>query len=304
MSELILHHYEGSPYCEKVRVLFGRKNLAWHGIDIPVVMPKPDYLPLTGGYRRTPSLQVGADVYCDTQLIAAEIERRRPEPSLYADSEGLDTALAQWGEAGMFYPAALFYIGLYADKFPMEFHRDRAAMRGGRADLERTKAQAAPRLAQLRPHLAWLEDMLGDGRPYLLGERPGLGDLACYHPLWFLGRGRKTAAELEPYARLRAWLERLAAIGHGEHAEMTATEALDRARDSEPEPVVDPGGGFTPGAALGDRVAVGCEDRVPEPVVGELVIDRLNEIAVRRSDPRVGKVVVHFPRLGYVVSAV
>jgi glutathione S-transferase len=35
-------------------------------------------MPLTGGYRKTPVLQIDADIYCDTQLILREIERRAP----------------------------------------------------------------------------------------------------------------------------------------------------------------------------------------------------------------------------------
>src|SRR5689334_19212590 len=31
--------------------------------------PRPELMPMTGGYRRTPVLQIGADIYCDTQLI-------------------------------------------------------------------------------------------------------------------------------------------------------------------------------------------------------------------------------------------
>src|SRR3990167_265739 len=76
----ILHHYDTSPFSEKVRLMFGLKGLTWSSVEIPNINPKPDYTPLTGGYRRTPSLQIGADVYCDSQAILAEIERRWPEP--------------------------------------------------------------------------------------------------------------------------------------------------------------------------------------------------------------------------------
>ncbi len=63
-----------------MRLLFGLKNLAWQSVIQPVIMPKPDLIPLTGGYRRIPVMQIGADVFCDSQVILAEIERRAPEP--------------------------------------------------------------------------------------------------------------------------------------------------------------------------------------------------------------------------------
>src|SRR5512132_2135786 len=80
MSELIFHHYAMSPFAEKVRLVFGYKNLTWKSVIIPMIMPKPDVIALTGGYRKTPILQIGADVYCDTALIADVLERRQPSP--------------------------------------------------------------------------------------------------------------------------------------------------------------------------------------------------------------------------------
>ena len=78
---LILHHYDFSNFAEKARLMLGFKNLAWRGVEIPPIAPKPDLTPLTGGYRRTPVLQDGADVWCDTRLIARELERRVPSPT-------------------------------------------------------------------------------------------------------------------------------------------------------------------------------------------------------------------------------
>ncbi len=79
-TELILHHYDGSPYSEKIRLLLGYKGLDWRSATMPPMLPKPELMTLTGGYRRAPVLQIGADVYCDSALIAAEIERRHPAP--------------------------------------------------------------------------------------------------------------------------------------------------------------------------------------------------------------------------------
>ena len=57
-TELILHHYAMSPFAEKIRAILGYKGLSWRSVDIPVVMPKPDLTALTGGYRKTPVLQI------------------------------------------------------------------------------------------------------------------------------------------------------------------------------------------------------------------------------------------------------
>ena len=74
---MILHHYPTSPFAEKIRLIFGHKRIDWQEVIIPMVMPKPDLMPLTGGYRKTPVLQIGADVYCDTALICDVLEDRK-----------------------------------------------------------------------------------------------------------------------------------------------------------------------------------------------------------------------------------
>ena len=82
MSELILHHYDMSPYAEKIRLALGLKGLPWRSVQTPMVLPKPDHIELTGGYRRVPVLQIGADIYCDTHLITRVLDRIQPEPPL------------------------------------------------------------------------------------------------------------------------------------------------------------------------------------------------------------------------------
>ena len=71
MTEILFHHYWTSPFSEKIRVIFGMKKLAWRSVEIPSMMPKPDLMPLTGGYGKTPVMPIGADIDCDTQLIIA-----------------------------------------------------------------------------------------------------------------------------------------------------------------------------------------------------------------------------------------
>ena len=106
MSELILHHYASSPFSEKVRLVLGLKGLAWRSVEVPVMMPKPDVLPLTGGYRRTPFLQIGADIYCDSALMCRVIDRLAPQPPLYpAGCSGAAPMISQWADSALFWVA-------------------------------------------------------------------------------------------------------------------------------------------------------------------------------------------------------
>src|SRR5262245_59331070 len=124
MNELILHHFDASPYAEKVRLMLGIKGLPWSSVQIPMIMPKPDLVALTGGYRKTPVLQVGADVYCDTSCIARELECRFPAPTLFPEgSAGLAIALAAWGDR-YFEPGAALAMTVNED-LPADLLRDR-----------------------------------------------------------------------------------------------------------------------------------------------------------------------------------
>ena len=71
MAEIILHHYPLSPYSEKIRLALGLKGVSVEISRNPVWTPRPKLTPMTGGYRRTPILQVGAEFYCDTLHICA-----------------------------------------------------------------------------------------------------------------------------------------------------------------------------------------------------------------------------------------
>jgi glutathione S-transferase len=131
MEELILHHYDFSPFSEKVRLIFAIKSLPWRSVTIPPFLPKPDLVALTGGYRHTPVMQIRADLYCDTRLIATELDRRFPtRPLLHPQSSGLALAVEAWAERDLFWPIARYVSGINAESVDPDLHADRAALRG------------------------------------------------------------------------------------------------------------------------------------------------------------------------------
>jgi len=306
MSELILHHYPASPYAEKIRLMLGYKRLAWTSVIIPVVMPKPDVIALTGGYRRTPLLQIGADVYCDTALITDVLERLAPSPTLYPFGDTLAVqALSHLAESVLFnaaVPIAFQSEGMkifFPDATPEflgSFRQDRGAMRQGgtvrRGPLGECKAITA--------HLARkLDNQFADARLFLLGNAPCAADFSVYHTLWPIARVPGLAAVLAPTPKLVAWMDRMRAIGHGKSSEISSAKALEIAKGSNPAPLKAAQAIETDGVALGDRVEVMPVDYALDPVRGELLDASTEEIGVRRSDPRAGTVVVHFPRMGF-----
>src|SRR4029077_12378533 len=135
----------------------------------PSIMPKPDLVPLTGGYRRIPVLQIGADVYCDTQLIVRVIERLAPEPTLYpGGSEGTCNAWSLWADRIVFFPVVAVVFAEIGHAVPSAFVEDRQKMMPGR-DFAALPKQAPHAREQVRALAALLDAQLADGRRWLLG---------------------------------------------------------------------------------------------------------------------------------------
>jgi glutathione S-transferase len=301
VNDLILHHYDFSNFAEKARLMLGFKGLAWRGVEIPPILPKPKLVPLTGGYRRTPVLQEGADVWCDTRLIARELERRVPEPTFFPGATaGAAEAIAWWAEHQFMRPTALYVSGVNAEHMPEGLHEDRARLHGlPTPSIEAVRKAAIRNLHLVRPQIKWIADMLADGRRYLLGDVPCIADFATYHVVWFFrGRHIDCRHELVPYPRLIAWRDRMAAIGHGGRTDITADEALAVARNATPA-VPRPSSPQEDDPAPGERARVRPADNARDWVEGEVTFIDAHEIALLCSNPEVGDIAVHFPRLGY-----
>ena len=299
--ELILHHYDTSPFSEKVRIQLGIKGLAWRSVIQPTIMPKPDLIPLTGGYRRIPVMQIGADIFCDSAVIMREIERLQPAPRVI---HGADWALNLWADRLFFQPTVGIIFGAIGHMVPPEFIKDREAMSGGRFDVAAMKAAGAPMKGQFRGMTAWLERQLADGPAWVAGEAPGLADIAWYMNFWFYRSALKAemSALMEDFPKVSAWRERVAALGGGStRADMTTGEAIEVAKAAAPAPSDhiphDPKDpiGLAPGAS----VHVVADDYGRDPIAGTLVAVNLDRIVIAREHSRVGAVNVHFPRVGF-----
>ena len=306
---MILHHYPTSPFAEKIRLIFGYKNIAWQGVHIPMVMPKPDLIPLTGGYRKTPVLQIGADIYCDTALICDVLEHLVPSPSLYnAAPKGLVRSLAQWADTLLF-PVAMAYnfqpkgaqhvmAGMPED-LVKAFAPDRQAMRGGAA-----RMPAADATAMYKSHLRRISSMLED-HLFLLGDTPCLADFSVYHSIWFTyAKVPNIDSILDATPLVRAWATRMAEFGHAEHETISAVKAIEIAMHAQPLPLTDDVFQDEHGFPLGTQVTVAADSFGTEPTAGKLVAATRTRLTLERSDPLTGTVHVHFPRMGFIMKKV
>lgn len=300
MSELILHHYPTSPFAEKARLMLGYKGLAWRSVTIPRWMPKPDLMPLTGGYRRTPVMQAGADVFCDTACIARELERREPRRPLFpAQLRGQAAIIGAWADSALFFDVVGVVFGTHGAGVPAELREDRRRFSDGAIDIERYAADQPHLRARLRAHLFRLEHAMDSGHAFLLDDQPCYADFCAWGPVWMLIRRVPELEPLRDMPRLQAWAARMEAIGHGAPAEMSSGEALEVARAATPavpvvaHPVDDPGLG------LGSLITVAADDYGRDPVRGRVVALTAQRVVIRRDDPAIGEVHVHFPRAGF-----
>ena len=309
MSDLILHHYPTSPFAEKIRLILGYKQLAWKSVFIPMIMPKPDLTALTGGYRKTPVLQIGADIYCDTALICDVLEHLAPTPTIYPDAvKGAARIVAQWADSALFTAAMAYnfqpagvaqvFAGAPAEGV-QAFVADRTAMRGGAA-----RMASADATGTYKSYLRRIANML-HGQDFLFGEQPGVADFAVYHPLWFTQeRTPALAGIFDATPEIQAWMARMQAMGHGTAGKCSAEEALHVSRNSTP--ATEPGDVFQDehGIALGSPVLVAADNFGLEPTEGELIAATRTRYTLRRTDDRAGTVHVHFPRVGFTLKKV
>jgi len=307
MQQLILHHYPSSPFAEKIRLILGFKGLHWSSVIIPNVMPKPDVIALTGGYRKTPILQIGADIYCDTALIADVLEAEAPQPSLYPTGiAAASRILAQWADSTLFWTmipftlqpagAAHMFAGVPPESVKA-FNDDRAVFRANMPRMRTADATAAFSL-----YLERLAEMLGK-QHFFFGSAASIADFSIYHNLWFVVRGGPVAQILDSFPNLQAWRERMGAFGHATSEALESGAAIAIARDavavtSANSPL------DTHAIALGERVTVAATDTGVDPIEGTLTAASRDRISIMREDPRAGKVAVHFPRLGFEMRRV
>ncbi|MEM7751317.1 MAG: glutathione S-transferase family protein [Pseudomonadota bacterium] len=307
-SEIILHNYPQSPVAEKVRVALGIKGASWRDVEIPRLPPKPLLTPLTGGYRRTPVMQIGADVYCDSQCIIRELEKRHPNPTYMPTAEaGLMWCISRWTDGAFFDLAVKLVLGSAGENLPQDFAEDRGRLYLG-ADwaegLKQANAQLPHLVSQMRAPLSWLNAQLKDGRAYLLGANPAAIDAQIYYVVWFIrGRWDGGPSMLSEFPDLVRWEENVKNLGHGPSASMSPEDALARAKSLEPVTPSGVAANDPQGLTVGMAVTVHPDvDGGEQPVVGTVRNADAETIAVERSSEEVGTVCVHFPRAGYRID--
>ena len=298
----ILHHYDESLFSEKVRAMLGYTGMAWQSVDVPPQPPRPSLDPLLDGYRRIPVMQIGADIFCDTDAISYEIASQASKPELSAASlSPEDREFNRFLEDEIFQACLLAGASLSPlikwvfKRGPMGLYRfikDRssAAQDGGFRRYSREEA-----LAVWSDHVADLENLLAD-KPFLGGDAPNILDFSAYHVIWMYQQMKGQSAGAAG-SNLFLWQARMEAFGHGTSTDLTVEQALDIAKSAQPRAVPDAI------KADGRAVSIGPADYMRIGTAGSLVGEDDHIWIIARQTTRAGLIHVHFPKLGFELKA-
>ena len=300
----LLHHYWLSPFSEKMRLMFGHCDIAWGSVEHSMRLPRPELMLLTGGYRKMPVMQQGADIYCDTRLMSTQLMAWSGRDDLLPEARRQEVQeLSDFADSRLFFVVITASMGGSALRALRREHGatwgellrvvwDRVGMMRG-AEVPRIPPKVARR--ELHAFLQRFEQEL-EG-PFRFGDGPTLADFSVYHVLRF-GHETLRADFLRHYPRLLDWMARMAAIGHGRYHDVPIRDALEEAAvhsPAEPGPLVAP----PSDCEIGDAVTIRPADYGTIPTQGILIGAPAGSWVLRREVEGLGALHVHFPRQGY-----
>ncbi|NCX48835.1 MAG: glutathione S-transferase family protein [Gammaproteobacteria bacterium] len=305
MSDLILHHYWPSPFAHKIRLALGLLGNAWKSVEIPRVPPKPLLMPLTAGYRRTPVLQSGADVYCDTQnIVRALTEITDNHQLLPTKLSGKILAFTDWADGAVFNLAARVVLTSALDTAPPEFIQDRGGLYfGPNWTPEGLRSQLPGVILQLAAHLNSIDSGLSSQGGFMSNDL-SYADVTIAYLAWFIrGRWDQGPEFLQQFANIERIEREVHEAVREVYEDLSAEDALKIAANSESQ---SPSGmtkqcGVT--LKQGMQVAIKPQAETSDPpVVGRLrYLDRAR-VSIDHHAPEVGDVVVHLPIAGYQIQ--
>ncbi len=305
MSEFILHHYPYSPFSEKLRAMLGYADLNWQSVITKELPPRPMVEQLVGGYRKIPVSQIGADIFCDSHVIAEEISRLSNLPELDLNNCPSESqAIIPFTETDAFFAFVLTAGSLSLYKKAMSnmsmwdmfrFIWDRIQI-GRTASVKIVGIREARQVAQAQ--LQKLEMLLK--HDFLFGDKPNHVDFAAYHGPWIaftLSEKNVPSA----YPKVAAWMERIKSFGQGTPTEISGKEALDIARNAQPRPIDD---ADKTDPLIGKHVQIAPSDYAQTPTLGILVGSTPTRWIISRTDEELGSLHIHFPKQGFELATV
>ena len=298
-TTLILHQYDISPFSQKAQKMMGLKGLSWQSVEMPMIAPKPDVEALTGGYRGTPVLQIGRDVFIDNWMIARALDEFDSNgPAINAQGGLREAALYAWGER-LFTPLLHAALAAYQSEWDADFLADRKQVFPD-VDFDMLDVSDPDRRSQVRAYLGTVEAQLGLGQDFLGGAQADSWDIHVWGMVWMIHSALPALISIvETFPRLTDWYERMLALGAGDREDVeidVAWQAL-KAGSARPLPDTPDHEPLAPWVGKVVDIAAGSADR--GSASGRLLaVD--HEQVVLGVEPISGEAAqVWFPRFGY-----
>ena len=296
---LILHQYDISPFSQKAQKMMGLKELSWQSVEMPMIAPKPDVEALTGGYRGTPVLQIGQDVFIDNWMIARALDEFDASgPAINAQGGLREAALYAWGER-LFTPLLHAALAAYQSEWDADFLADRKRVFPD-VDFDTLDVSDPDRRSQVRAYLGTVEAQLGLDQDFLGGAQADSCDIHVWGMVWMIHSALPALMPIvETFPRLTDWYERVSALGTGDREDVKIDVAWQSLKDGPARPLPDTPDQEPLAPWVGEVVdiAAGSADR--GNASGRLLaVD--NEQVVLGVEPISGEAAqVWFPRFGY-----
>ena len=301
-TNLILHHYDISPFSQKAQKMMGLKGLAWQSVEMPMIAPKPDVEQLTGGYRGTPVLQIGADVFIDNWMVARAIDQSAPDgPPINARGPLVDAALYAWGER-LFIPLLHSALATYKSRWDADFLADRKQVFPD-VDFDTLEMGDPDRRSQLRAYLGAVQAQLEVSGSYLGGVQADSWDIHVWGMVWMIYSALPDLVPIvEAFPALVAWYQRVEALGIGAREDATMEVAWDAIKSGQKRRLPDTPAEEPLSEWLGQAVHVSAGSADRGSVAGRLLaVDHEQAVLAVESLPGL-EAQVWFPRFGYHLS--
>ena len=298
-TALILHQYDVSPFSQKAQKMMGLKGLSWQSVEMPMIAPKPHVEALTGGYRGTPVLQIGRDVFIDNWMIARALDEiDAAGPAINAQGGLRDAALYAWGER-LFTPLLHAALAAYQSEWDADFLADRKRVFPD-VDFDTLDVSDPDRRSQVRAYLGTVEAQLGLDQDFLGGAQADSWDIHVWGMVWMIHSALPALMPIvETFPRLTDWYERMSALGTGDREDVEIDVARRALKEGPTRPLPDTPDQEPLAPWVGEAVdiAAGSADR--GSASGRLLaVD--HEQVVLGVEPIIGEAAqVWFPRFGY-----
>ena len=222
---IVLHQFEISPFCDKVRRILHVKGEPYEVHEVPPSRAVIDVRRINR-IGKLPTIEDGSRLVADSTEIAYYLEERFPEPPLLPKhplERALVHVLEDWADESLYFyemtlrfalphnrrrwlPVLTKYDSAWFQRIapfvmPLIFHRRVRTQGIGRKPTEAI-------IADVERHVRAIDGLVGDGQ-WLVGSALTLADIAVFVQLFCIRGSDEGAQGIAAHPRVAAWMERV-----------------------------------------------------------------------------------------------